>query len=358
MFLVFSVCVLYALYGLLIFFEDYIPANHKKLIYWGTCVLLIIMAGTREVGIDPDSEEYEKSFLNPYNNDVLDSLEFTYIMIAQAFNSFTNDVHPLFLVYALLGVSLKFVAFRHYTDSWLLIVFMYICFYYELHETCQIRAGVLSACMLLAVPCIAEGRRWMALLWIVIGTCFHLSGLILLPLLLLRDKPLGRYWKIVLALSIPFSYVFAGLNLGLEFASEIPHIGNKLALYSEAAEKGKVGLSSLNLFGPMHLLMVLIFYYLLFFADTLTEKCRYFPLMLKILATALVSYAVFSFIPVMGERMGSMYRTIIVVLLPTIVYTLRPKWCGVILLIFISFILFNFSLRDMYNVNLFLPEVK
>lgn len=358
MFLVVSICVLYVLYGILIFFEDYIPANHKKLIYWGTCILLIIMAGTREVGIDPDSESYEYTFLNPYSDNTLDVVEFTYILIAQAFNSFTDDVHSLFLVYALLGVSLKFLAFHHYSDSWLLIAFMYICFYYELHETCQIRAGVLSACMLLAVPCIAEGKRWIAFLWIVIGTCFHMSGVILLPLLFLGNKPLGKYWKIVLAASVPLSYVFAGFNLGLEFASEIPYIGNKIAVYNDIAEKGQLGFSSLNIFGPLHLLFVLIFYYLLFFADALTEKSRYFPLMLKILAAALVSYAVFSFIPVIGERMGSMYRAIIIVLLPTIVYTLKPKWCGVILLILITFILINFSLRDMYGVTFFLPEVK
>lgn len=358
MFLVFSICVLYALYGLLIFVEDYIPENHRKLIYWGTCVLLILLAGTREIGLDPDSAEYEKTYLDPYNTDVMDSVEFTYIMIAQAFNSFTRDAHPLFLVYAFLGVLLKFCAFRRYTDSWLIVVFMYISFYYELHETCQIRAGVLSGCMLLAVPCIADGQRWKAFLWIAIGTCFHLSGIILLPLLFLRNKPLGWLWKTVLALSIPLSFAFAGFEVGLDFASEIPYIGDKIALYSEIENKGKQLVSSLNLFGPLHLLMVLLFYYLLFFADTLTERFRYFPLMLKILALALVSYAVFSFIPVMGERMCSMYRTIMIVLLPTIVYTLRPKWCGLLLLLMVSFIFINFSLRDMYNVSFILPAVR
>lgn len=358
MFLVVSVCVLYVLYGVLIFFEDYIPANQKKLIFWCTCIMLIIMAGTREVGIDPDSDNYEYTFFNPYSDNVLETVEFTYILIAQAFNSITDDVHSLFLVYALLGVSLKFLAFRHYDVSWLLMVFCYISFYFELHETCQIRAGVLSACMLMAVPYIAEGKRWLAFLWMVLGTCFHMSGVILLPLLFLGNNPLGKYWKIVLAASIPVSFVFAGLNLGLEFASEIPYIGSKIAVYNDIAEKGQLGFSSLNIFGPLHLLVVLIFYYLLFFADTLTEKSRYFPLMLKILAAALVSYAIFSFIPVVGERMGSMYRAITIVLLPTIVYTLRPKWCGIVLLILITFILINFSLRDMYGITFFLPEVK
>lgn len=358
MFLAFSVCVLFALYGLLIFFEDYIPINHKKMIYWATCILLIILAGTREIGFDPDSEIYEKTFLNPYNTDILDSVEFTFILIAQAFNSITSDVHSLFFVYALLGVTLKFVAFPRYTDSWLLLVFMYIAFYYELHETCQIRAGVLSGCMLLAMPCIADGKRWQAFLWIVLGTCFHISGLILLPLLFLGNKPLSRTWKIVLALSVLLAYIFAGLNIGLEFASEIPYIGNKLTVYTEIAEKGAVGYSKMDLFGPLHLLSVFAFYYLLFFADTLTEKSHYFPLMLKVLAVSLVSYAVFSFIPVLGDRMGSMYRVIITVLLPTTVYTLRPKWCGVSLFLLIAFLFFNFSLRNMYNVTFFLPPNK
>ena len=120
--------MLFALYGLLIFFEDVIPTNHKKLIYWGTCILLIIMAGTREVGIDPDSENYEFSFLNPYSDNAFDAIEFTYVYIALAFNTFTNDVHSLFLVYALLGVLLKFVAVKRYGDTLLLMTCIYICF--------------------------------------------------------------------------------------------------------------------------------------------------------------------------------------------------------------------------------------
>lgn len=358
MFLVFSICVLYALYGLLIFFEDVIPTNHKKLIYWGTCILLIIMAGTREVGIDPDSENYEFSFLNPYSDNAFDAIEFTYVYIALAFNTFTNDVHSLFLVYALLGVFLKFVAFKRYGDTWLLITFMYLCFYYQLHETCQIRAGVLSACMLMAVPCVAEGHRWIAFLWLVAGTCFHFSGIALLPILFLGNKPLGRRWKMVLALSVPISYAIAGLNLGLGVAAELPYIGDKIAIYTEIEEKGKLGISSLDLFGPLHLLVVALFYYLLFWADVITEKSRYFPIMMKILAIALFSYALFSFIPALGERLGSLYRTISIVLFPTMIYTVRPKWFGYLLILAVAFILINFSLRNMYGVTFILPPVK
>lgn len=358
MFLVFSVCILYVLYGLLIFFEDYIPINHKKVIYWVTCILLIVMAGTREVGIDPDSEQYQGTYLNPYSNEVEDMVEFSYIIIAQMLNSISSDVHLLFFVYALLGVGLKFFSFPRYTDSWLLIVMMYIAYYYELHETCQIRAGVLSGCMLLALPCIAESKRWQAFLWIAVGTFFHVSGLILFPLLFFRNKPLGRFWKIALALSVPISYVFAGFNLGLELVSEIPYIGSKLTFYKDSAEQGRMLLSSLDLFGHLHLFLVFLFYYLLFFADILTEKFRYFPLMMKVLATALVSYAVFSFIPTLGERMGSLYRTVIVVLLPTIAYTIRPKWCGVLLFLLVTFVFFNFSLASMYKVSIFVPVVK
>jgi hypothetical protein len=316
------------------------------------------MAGTREVGLDPDSEEYETNFLNSYSELVQESVEFTYIYIAQAINIISDDVHVLFLVYAFLGVLLKFVAFRRYGDSWLLMVFMYISFYYELHETCQIRAGVLSGCMLLAVPFIADKQRWTAFFIILIGTCFHMSGIILLPLLFLGNEPLGTKWKVVLALSVPFSYIFAGFNLGLEFASELPYIGNKIAVYTSIEERGRVNVSSLNLLGPLHLFLIMIFYYLLFWADALTEKCRYFPLMMKILAAAIASYAVFSFIPAMGERMGSLYRTIIVVLYPSIIYSLQPKWAGILLLVLISFILINFSLRDMYGFTIFLPPLK
>lgn len=354
MVLVFSICVLFALYCCLIFFDDNIPTRNKSIIYWGTCLLLIIMAGTREVGIDPDSEVYQSRFLDPYENNLLDAVEFSFIWIVQVLSQITNDVHSVFLVYAILGVTLKFIAFRRYDDSWLLMAFVYISFYYELHETCQIRAGVLSGCMLLSIPYIAEGKRWKAFLLMLVGTFFHSSGIILLALLFLTNKPLGRYWKISLALSIPIAYFFAGTNFGIGIVSEIPYIGNKIAAYSEIEEFGIGVLSSLELYSPFHLFTVAIFYYLLFWADILTEKSRYFPIMLRVMALALVSYALFSFIPVIGERMGSMYRTIMIVLFPTIAYTLSPKWGGVLLLLLVAFVYFNFALRNMYGISFIL----
>jgi len=358
MLLVISICALFVIYGFLIFFEDYISAKQKKLICGATCLLLIIIAGTREVGIDPDSETYAASFSNPQGDNILDTIELSFILIVNVLNSFSDDVHLLFFFYAILGVSLKFFAFRRYDDSWLLMVLMYVSFYFELHETCQIRAGVLSGCMLLAIPYIANDKRWMAFLCIVIGTFFHTSGIILLPLLFFSNKPLGRNWKIALAVAVPVAYMFSGTNLGLEFASEIPYIGNKIEMYSKVAEKGKVIVSSLELFSPFHLFMVAIFYYLLFWADAITEKSHYYPIMMKTFGLAIVIYAVFSFIPAIGERMGSMYRTVMIVLYPTIIYTLRPKWGGVLLFLLIAFVYLNFSLRNMYGISFILSSAR
>lgn len=354
MVLIFSICVIFTLYSCLIFFEDNLPANNKKIIYWSTCVLLIILAGAREVGIDPDSEIYQNRYLDPYEDNLLDAVEFSFIWIAQTLNKISSDVHLLFLVYAFLGVTLKFIAFRRYGDYWLLMVFVYISFYFELHETCQIRAGVLSGCMLLAVPYIADGKKWIAFFLMLLGTFFHSSGIILLALLFLSNKPLGRYWKMGLAVSIPIAYLFAGTNLGIGIVSEIPYIGNKIVVYNEIEERGRIVASSLELFSPFHLFTVALFYYLLFWADVLTEKSRYFPIMLKIMALSLVSYAIFSFIPVIGERMGSMYRTIMIVLFPTIAYTLNPKWGGTLLLFMVAFVYINFALRNMYGVGFIL----
>ena len=309
MILVFSICVLFVIFGFLIFFADNIPAKQQKLICAATCLLLIILAGTREVGIDPDSQSYQSTFNSLQSDSLMDRVELSFIFIIKALRSISNDVHLFFFFYAILGVTLKFVAFSRYKESMLLMVLMYISFYYELHETCQIRTGVLSGCLLLAIPYIADNKRWIAFFCILIGTFFHTSGIILLPLLLFGNKPLNRYWKIALAVSVPVTYIFAGTKLGLDFASGIPYIGNKIEMYSKVAENSKVIVSSLELFSPFHLFMVAIFFYLLFWADVLTEKSPYFPIMMKTFGVAIVSYAVFSFIP-------------------AIAYTLRPKWGG------------------------------
>ena len=102
------------------------------------------MAAFREIGVDPDSQNYAALYQNPYSSNITDHIEYSFILFATILNSITDSPHAIFLVYAIMGVSLKMFAFKKYSDHYILMLAIYLCYFYELHELTQIRAGVAS----------------------------------------------------------------------------------------------------------------------------------------------------------------------------------------------------------------------
>lgn len=348
---------MFALISMICFIEDRLDPKLKNVLFVIVGIILILMAGFREVGFDPDSDVYEDYYHSYYNINMLDSVDYSFILLAQFFNNFTKDVHILFLFYAFWGLTLKFVAFRTYAkDILFLITLMYVSYFYEMHETCQIRTGILSGLFLLAIPYIAEKKRWIAFLLLLLGTFFHMSGLILFPLLILDNKTFD--WKRMLFWSslIPLSYIFIKGLGAVSLESEIPYIGSKLETYQEEEDTGARIVSGLNVYSPLQFFSVFIFYYLMFFANEISKKVKYFPLLLKIYAVGMFTMVVFSFLPVLGERIGWLYRTVTIVAVPCIYYTIKPRWLSICIVIFVCFIYLNYSLRSMYEFLLFLSR--
>lgn len=327
---------------ILSYIEDYL-GKYKLPLYLLIGFTLILLAGLREVGIDPDSQNYEISFLRYYDSSAQERVEYSYTFISMLLNFITDDVHILFLFYAFWGLTLKFVAFRNYSAQWFLPIVVYLAYYYELHEVTQIRTGILSGCLLLAIKPIAEGKRKIALCILLIGSIFHISGLMFLPLVFLSNKPMSIKEKIIWASLIPISYViyFAGANLIVN--TNLPYIGDKLALYQKGVEKGLISVS-VNVFSPMQMFSVMLYYYLLFFHDTLVKFNKYFVVMMKILTLGLFCFAAFAILPVMAQRVCYLFSIVNVILYTNICYTIKQKWIGITLVSLISLIILNYGL--------------
>ena len=173
------VIVIYVICCFFALFEERIK-QYRTAIYIGLGFLLVLVAGLRPVGIDPDSLNYENTFLNYTSPNASDNVEYSYILFSQIVNFFTDDVHVLFLFYALLGVGIKMYAFRKYSSTWFLFLALYISDYYIMHECMQIRTGVLSGLLLVALTKIGDGNRKAADIILLVGLFFHYSALILL----------------------------------------------------------------------------------------------------------------------------------------------------------------------------------
>lgn len=351
MFLVYVILVLFALLALLCFFEDQMSQTVKTIIYVVVGIVLIGSATFREIGFDPDSIGYEDYYLSPQSLENV--VEYSYIWIC----SMCKDVRAVFFIYALLGVALKLIAFPRLGDkeNMLLMLLVYLSYAYELHETTQIRTGVLSGCFLLALPYMKEGSRWKAALLLLVGTFFHTSGLALFPLLLLSNKPFTRKSAWVWLALIPISMALSLVDYSFDFVQDWGYIGEKIYNYQRPDDYGDI--ASVHVFSPLHFLSIFIACYLMAFHEKLTKINPNFPVLIKIYILALFMYGAFAFFPVVGERICTLYEVVWIPLIPLITYTLEPKGWGKLVSIIISFILLNYILRSMYNFVIFLEPL-
>ena len=311
-------------------------------------IILVVLTATRPVGIDPDSINYEETFIHYDSPSFLDRVEFTYLFISRIVHWFSNDVHWLFFIYATLGVWLKFIAIRKMSSMWFLPLVTYLSYYYVQHECMQIRTGVLSGIMLLMIWCIGNHKRKEACMLLAIGTLFHYSALLLIPMFFLKNEEMTSKQVKIWALVIPVAYAIeiAGLTVFFDNIANLPFVGAKLAGYQSAVEKGTSQFGA-NVFSPMQILTILIYYYLLYFNKTINMFDKYFPIMLKVFGLGISAYVVLSFFPVIGERVTMLYKTVSILLYADIVYTMRPKWAATIIVMCIGIISLNYCLGNL-----------
>ncbi len=338
------VIALFLLTSIMSLLERYF-GEYKRYAYFFLGIVLVLVAGLREVGIDPDSLNYEYTFLNhdSSSSSIADSLEVSYLLISSLLSIFTNDVHFLFLLYAFLGLTFKFMALRRLSEFWFLAVTVYIGYYFISHEMMQIRTAALSGLFLLALYHQAEGRRLTAFLLMLAGSFFHYSGFMLLPLLFLSSDYMSLKRRLLWVALLPASYVVFFLGLNILLSLDIPFIGAKLMTYQQEEESG-FGVGYVNVFRPLHLFSIVLMAYLVFFYDTIAKKSKHFTLLLKVFILGLCSYEILAFLPVLAQRVNMLLLVVTIPLYTYICYTIRPFWAAVLVVIVVAFVYLNYGL--------------
>lgn len=329
---------LFAIFAILVFlafFEEYL-GRYKWFAYLLLGVVLIMYAGFRPVGFDRDSPNYEEMFMHPDSRESLISVEPLFLWICKIGSSIMYDVRIVLVIFAIIGVTVKMYAIKRLTPLFFLPLVIYFGNFYYLHEITQIRAGVAAAVFLLSVSFLAKGKRLHAFLLIVLACMFHYSALSLLPLLLLNNKPMGKRTKIVLAAIVPACFVLYFLNLDLLTTVPIPYVTDKVESYKLASEFGKVDRNSI--LNPFPLIKMAVFLYFLYFADTIAKYVPSIHILIKILGCSLLVYFAFSSVAIFSMRVSELYGIVELVTYPCIVYTIRPKFVGKLLVCIIAII--------------------
>lgn len=340
--------ILLAVVAVLIFFDKE-DKHVELLIYTAVVLLMFFIVAFRPIGIDKDSIMYTEMYSDP---DFM--VEPTFKWISSISSLVLGDVRGVFIMYALLAIPLKAWSIHKLSEYSLLAVLIWMGHFFIIHECTQIRAAVAVAIFLYAIRFLSEGKKKKYLLAIMVAMIFHYSSLLYLPLVFLGNSSLSTRWKYFLYLAPLIGYLLAILRIDLLELVPIPFFQDKIKVYQEMKDKGVMAGDDINIFNVAFLLKLLIYYFLLMKYEVIKDRARYMPIMLKIYAFSTLVFLLFSFMPVLAYRGSEMLAVVEIVLIPYLVYAVRPINVARLLVVLFVFAVF---LQDVFYNNLLLQSV-
>jgi len=294
--------------------------NLHKYVYVAFCLALIFIAGLRPQAFDPDYEQYLKAF---YNGSKKSRIEPTFFLISNFVKLFFNHPVFLFLIYSIIGVSLKFIGFKQITKYYLFTAFLYLCNYFLLHEMIQIRVGVASGILLLCVKPLYDRDFKRFLLFVILAISFHYSALIVLPMWFVSTKKINK--NIYIAI-IPIVYLLVLSGLTFSFLIEripIDQVQFLFKMYKFQMKSGKGG--ALNVFNILQIIRCCMAILMIYKMNIIVKNNKYSFLLIKIYVISLISLPLFSDIPVIGFRVSELLGVVEVVLIPLLISVFVQK---------------------------------
>lgn len=312
--------------------------------YWLGALLLIGFSGFREIGIDHDSVGYK----NYYESGDLIWLmaEPTFGIISEFVRYAFNDFRFVLIIYAILGVWLKFIAIERLTELKWLTIITYFSTFYLLHDFTQIRASIASGILLIALVPLSQRRIWVYMGLICVAILFHYSAIVALPLCFFNNNHLSGTQKTLIALAIPIGIVLHLIHFDPLLVIPIDTIKVKIEIYRQAQASAEV---SLNVFNLVYLVKYMILYVLLYFYETIYKQNKYVSLLLQIYALSLFCYLALSSNTIFAMRISELYGIVEMILIPFLYYVVRPRAFAIGLVVFVALI---YMIINIYSLEL------
>ena len=315
---------IFAIVVTLAFLEDYMPSWQKIMILLAMGVVLICVSTFKPM-TTADARTYEYYFY--FNDDELIELatEPTYIQLSRLVLSMGGEVVVMFFIYALLSIPLKMAALWKCTPHIFTAMIVYIGIYYPMHDVVQIRCGVATAFLLWALIPLAQKKYLKATGLVLIATLFHYSSLAFLPVLLVGNMRITKYWKYFLGAAIPICLALYIVKIGAISILPSSIIEGKLDLYKEMSDSGDwdmyVPYKQLTFLAEFALLYIFLFFY-----ETIEEHCIYAPILIKILVIEMGFITLFSEIPVLGGRLHDLFGMFNALAFTCCLYCIKPRY--------------------------------
>lgn len=276
-------------------------------------VPLVLVAGFRPVGFDPDSRNYADLVGQDMGGVIFGAREPTFWVINWlSENSRFDPVRSFFLIYAIIGVTVKCAAIASLSSRVLLSFFLYLMLYFLPHEMTQIRVGVAAGVYLFALKALARGDKTSFLIRMFFAVCFHYSAVVGLVMLVFRRQSVTRKFLFVLpVVGIALTFLFS--PAALETISDWllpPPIHGRLLLYLDLLTDERF--SYINIFNPVTSSFLLIYLFLVVKMPAQASETN--RLLLTSFGLGLASFYAFSVIPVVAFRVMEFLSVGVIVL--------------------------------------------
>lgn len=303
--------------------------------------LIIFIIAFRGESVDKDYLTYNELF---YADGPGLYIEVSFLIIRSIVKFIFGDRFILLIIiYAFLGVCLKFYGIKKMSNFWMLSILIYVSNIFIIQDLTQIRAGVCAGLLLISLIPLEAKKNLKFFLLAFIAILFHYSGLIILLFWFLDTQRINKlFWALV----IPVCYIiyFAHFTF-LNFLSIIPieSIQAKLNVYflmQDTVDEAKV-----NVLNVLILLRIFLAYIFLYKLDFLYEKNKYTVLLTKIYIMSIGVLVFTADVSTIAFRLNELLSVSEIILLPLILYLFKPRLIGKVVVITFAAILLFFHFR-------------
>ncbi|WP_448684273.1 EpsG family protein [Enterobacter cloacae] len=297
-------------------------------LYWLLAVTLIYIATFRTIGADADSLAYLEAY-NAFRTGEITISEPTFNLFSAISNKLMGEdgILLVFFLYSFIAITLKLYVIHSYSKEQFLSIVVYLCMFFILHELTQIRAGVAAAFFIFALPNLINGQKKTYFFKILLACTFHLSAVLLLPLVVLSNKKINFTVVFLFPLCCLATVLAIGdvSTLLIKIFSVFPGIiGDKVIAYINGAQLyGRF--DNVNIFSKITLSTYAIF--ITYFYGVLKSK-KYDKndiIFLKLFSIMLSVFYVFSSVPVMASRTFELLTASFILSFPFIISKFKPK---------------------------------
>jgi len=304
-------------------------------------IILICVAGFRDGQNMPDYLTYLGLYKRETAGYFSYFIEVSFHYIVKLSNLIDKG-NPLifFLIYALLGVTLKLFSIKNLSspDLYFYSLVIYVSNYFILHEMIQIRAGVATAIILLSIVPLYKREFRQFLILIGLATLFHYSSIIFLFLWFLKPNKYNKIWYIGL---IPIAYLihFSSIHMStfLENLTPFRIINLKMATYVNKARAIRL---ATNIFGMFIFTRMVILIYFTYFAKQIKQHNKYIYILLKCYAIGIFIYIALSQFPNIAVRISRTLMVSEIIIIPNLIYTIKGRKLPRLIIIFYGLLVF------------------